>query len=124
MSEEECGGTLNDLTRKILNDGEISATRYLKHYCVGQTMVSLRDARRRSGLTTKQVAERLKTTPAVVTHLENDHDGNVSLRRITDYAAACGYIPVTIAFSPIEDVRQAVLAALDAQDAALGKEET
>ncbi len=103
----------NSIRKKIAESGE-GAQKFLAERFVSQTMVSLFHARRKSGLTQAQVAEKLNTKQSAIARMENDLSGSVSLRRYVEMAAACGMVPLEITLVPVDELREYVIANPDA----------
>lgn len=95
--------TIADLARQYLGEEGASAA-YLRQSWLARTPSALRRARRAAGLTQQQLADRLSTTQSAIARLEADDGGSMSLRRVCDYAIACGALPLDIALAPIEQV--------------------
>jgi transcriptional regulator with XRE-family HTH domain len=98
-------GTLDDLTREILFESPESATAYLRSSWLTSAVQSLVEARRRSGLTQREVAERLATTQSAIARLESDYDGRMSLHRYIDYLIACSQAPFDIETTQLHQLR-------------------
>ena len=52
--------------------------------------------RHKAGLTQAQLAERMGTKQAVISRMEHDRCGSMSMHRFVDYALACGYAPLNL----------------------------
>src|ERR1700738_2446350 len=89
----------------------IDTSAYIDTY-IEHVIRELKRIRKQSGLTQEEVAERMHTKQEVISRLEKDMRGSFSLKRIADYALACGYIPLNLMdvrelhCIPIEDARQ------------------
>jgi|SRR5579864_467080 len=104
----EITGTMGDYLVQRLHDEEHSqeyAIEYLKADFLTAAAISLFTLRREAGLTQAQVAESLHTKQSAIARLEADFDGAMSLRRLVDFALACGYIPHHFTFVPVETAR-------------------
>ena len=66
----------------------------------------LKRIRREAGFTQAEVAERMHTKQEVISRMEKDTRGSFSLKRIADYALACGYAPCNLC--DIEKIRAGV----------------
>jgi transcriptional regulator with XRE-family HTH domain len=64
-----------------------------KEHFLSAASKALKDARLKAGLTQEEVAERMGTKQAVISRMESDTRGSISLHRFVDYAIVCGYIP-------------------------------
>lgn len=98
-------GTMSDYLVERLSDeehGQEYAAAFLKADFLASVANSLFTLRREAGLTQAQVAEHLHTKQSAIARLEADFDGAMSLRRLADFALACGYIPHHVTFAPLE----------------------
>lgn len=98
-------GTMSDYLVDKLRDEEHAkeyAAVYHKADFLASVANSLFTLRREAGLTQAQVAESLHTKQSAIARLEADFDGAMSLRRLVDFALACGYVPHHITFAPLE----------------------
>lgn len=98
-------GTMSDYLVDKLRDEEHAkeyAAAYHKADFLASVANSLFTIRREAGLTQAQVAESLHTKQSAIARLEADFDGAMSLRRLVDFALACGYVPHHITFAPLE----------------------
>jgi transcriptional regulator with XRE-family HTH domain len=98
-------GTTSDYLIQQLTDeeeGKDFAVEYFKSGFLSSAVNTLFYMRRQAGLTQAQVAERLNTKQSAVARLEGDFDGGISLRRYIDFALACGMVPHSITFAPLE----------------------
>jgi transcriptional regulator with XRE-family HTH domain len=103
--EAEIAGTTSDyLVERLLDKehGQEYAVEYLKADFLTAAANVLFTLRRKAELTQTQVAERLHTKQSAIARLEGDFDGAMSLRRLVDFALACGYIPHHLTFAPLE----------------------
>jgi len=70
---------------------------------IRDVITKLTQARVNAGLTQAEVAERMGTKQASIARMENALNGSFSLRRIADYALACGVVPCQFAHNePLE----------------------
>lgn len=99
---------LTDLTRELLEDKE-TAYAYLLENWLASAVGKLREARRETGLTQEEVAERLGTKQPAIARLERDHEGRFSLRRFAEYALACGVLPLDVVLKSSEEMREYAL---------------
>lgn len=97
--------TLADIARSFLRESDESARVFLRQSWLSHVVSSLRTARIEAGLTQRDVATRLGTTQSAIARLENDDEGSMSLRRVIDYALACGVSPFDVCFRPFEEQR-------------------
>lgn len=98
-------GTMRDYLVEKLGDEAHSreyAAAYLKADFLASVANSLFTLRREAGLTQAQVAESLHTRQSAIARLEADFDGAMSVRRLVDFALACGYVPHHITFAKLE----------------------
>jgi transcriptional regulator with XRE-family HTH domain len=98
-------GTMTDYLIQQLTEeehGKDFAAEYLKSAFLSSAVNTLFYMRRQAGLTQAQIAERLDTKQSAVARLEGDFDGGISLRRYVDFALACGMVPHSITFAPLE----------------------
>lgn len=101
----EITGTMSDyLVERLLDEehGQEYAAEFLKADFLASVANALFTLRREVGLTQAQVAEQLHTKQSAIARLEADFDGAMSLRRLVDFALACGYIPHHVTFAPLE----------------------
>ena len=101
----QVAGTMTDyLIQKFMDEdqGKEFASEYLKSAFLSSAVNALFYMRRQAGLTQAQVAERLNTTQSAVARLEGNFDGGMSLHRYVDFALACGMVPHSITFAPLE----------------------
>jgi len=111
-NEERPGTTTADFIARRLQDpieGEAYFKAYLRAGFLESAVDTLYQARRQGGLTQAQVAEKLNTGQAVIARLEDDTDGSMSLHRYIDFIMACGMVPFTITYVPIDAVRDFTL---------------
>ena len=101
----QVAGTMTDyLIQKFTDEeqGKEFASEYFKSAFMSSAINALFYMRRQAGLTQAQVAERLNTKQSAIARFESDFDGGISLRRYADFALACGMVPHTITFAPLE----------------------
>lgn len=100
---------LDDLIAEVVSEPGEGATAYLRACWLWDMLDALLSVRQRAGLTQSAVAERMGTTQSSVARMERDLDGGYSVRRLLDYAVACGVLPDPVRWRPIEACRQAAL---------------
>ncbi len=106
-------GTTSDYLIQQLTDeeeGKDFAGGYLKSAFLSSAVDTLFSMRLQAGLTQAQVAERLNTKQSAIARLESDSDGGISLRRYVDFALACGMVPHSITFAPLESATDYTIA--------------
>lgn len=105
-------GTVSDfLSRKLMEDGEnLEATReYLMSMFLSSAVDALFDARRKAGLTQKQLAQKLGKKQSAIARWEADVDGRMSLKQYVEIAQACGANPFVLALESLEHLREFVI---------------
>jgi transcriptional regulator with XRE-family HTH domain len=105
-------GTVSDfLSQKLSEDEEnLEATReYLMSVFLSSAVDALFDARRKAGLTQKQLAQKLGKKQSAIARWEADVDGKMSLRQYIEIAQACGVNPFVMALEPLENLREFVI---------------
>ena len=105
-------GTVSDfLSQKLSEDGEnLEATReYLMSVFLSSAVDALFDARRKAGLTQKQLAHKLGKKQSAIARWEADVDGKMSLRQFIEIAQACGVNPFAMVLEPLEHLREFVI---------------
>lgn len=105
-------GTMSDYLVQRLRDeeqGQEYTIEYLKAVFLASAANALSTLRHEAGLTQMQVSEQLHTKQSAIARLEADFDGAMSLRRLVDFALACGYIPHHFTFTPIETARRFII---------------
>lgn len=105
-------GTVSDfLSRKLSEDGEkLEATReYLMSMFLSSAVDALFDARRKAGLTQKQLAQKLGKKQSAIARWEADVDGRMSLRQYVEIAQACGVSPFVMVLESLEHLREFVI---------------
>lgn len=104
--------TVSDfLSQKLSEDGEdLEATReYLMSVFLSSSVDALFDARRKAGLTQKQLAQKLGKKQSAIARWEADVDGKMSLRQYIEIAQACGVNPFVIALESLEHLREFII---------------
>lgn len=94
--------------RELLRDDDL-AQEFLTSRWIGRAMGVLRRARRLSGLSQAEVAERMGTRQPSIARLEADLDGSVSLHRYAEYLAACGVLPFDVELVDTDAIRDYLL---------------
>ena len=105
-------GTVSDfLSRKLREDGEnLEATQeYLMSMFLSSAVDALFDARRKAGLTQKQLAQKLGKKQSAIARWEADVDGKMSLRQYVEIAQACGVNPFALVLESLEALRDFVI---------------
>lgn len=96
----------DDLAVEELQESAESACAYLREAWLREVLCTARSARRDSGLTQNEVAQRMRTTQSAIARFERDREGHVTLHWLIDYALACGVVPDPIVFLPLADARR------------------
>jgi transcriptional regulator with XRE-family HTH domain len=104
------GGTLSELVREVLAEGDAAVRAYLRQSWIDTAMAELWHARQTAQITQTELAARLGTTQSSIARLENDSSGGVSLRRFVDYALGCGRAPLALEFVSVSELTNYVLA--------------
>lgn len=98
-----------ELTRAVLSESAEGAAAYLRQEWLVLAMDALIEARRKSGLTQRDLATRMETTQSSIARLERDIEGSVTLHRYIDYAIACGVMPMVPQLLPLHELRHMAL---------------
>ena len=114
INDSAVAGPLADETRRFLTSNRETARRYLRQSWLSEAMRSLREARQQSGLTQKELAQRLNTTQSAIARLERDDEGRLALHRYVDYALACDRLPFDIGLESLENIRAFAIAHAEA----------
>src|SRR5262249_1002495 len=92
--------TAADSLRDLLVHDVDAARRYLRESFLMEAMLALFAARRATGLTQQQVAQRMGTRQSVIARWEADFSGAMSLRNYIEFALACDVRPFDITLAP------------------------
>jgi transcriptional regulator with XRE-family HTH domain len=95
----------DEAARDVLLGDEEYAVAYLRQGWISAAVEALVQARRRRGLSQREVAERLGVHQSAIARLENDDEGHITLARYADYALALDSLPYDLELAGLAQLR-------------------